>query len=518
MRSPAQVRPSLLFFMKTLEWYKVRPYPHIGTPLTWDDKKRICSYVKNKSKISKHSFHPFIHKTIVSRKLRKIYDKNGNLLNDGKREVLKPKVRDLYYSNHLDANIFSYYAHLLSKMYEKVLKEKKLNEVVTAYRKIPLYENGSLIRNKCNIDFANEVFKFIIDNVDKNIVCITLDIKSFFDNLNHNILKDAWNYVCKTEKLDEDHYAIFKNITKFSFVEEKDLFKLFQDKIIIKTKSGIEKKKRVKRLKYLQNQNAIAFCDRNDIHTIRKKGLIRSNKHTNSNIRNVGICQGSPISSVLANIYMLEFDEHINSEVFKLEGLYRRYSDDIVIICNVEDKQELIQLINYEIINKAKLEIQEDKTRIYHIKRINDRIQCYREFNGILNENSIKWDIEYLGFSFNGQITYLKTSALGKYFRKMKLATRRCRYFSNSIRNKSNGQIFKRRLFKKFSYIGARRKSKYERVKGTTDCWRKTHKLNWGNFITYAKLASKTMINNKIESQVKNHWKILNNEIKKASR
>jgi len=504
--------------MKTIEWYKVKPYPHIGIPLTWDDKKKICSYVKNKSKISEHSFHPFIHKTIVSRKLRKTYDEYGNILNDRKREVLKPKVRDIYYSNHLDANIFSYYAHLLNKMYERLLKEKKINEVVTAYRKIPLYENGSLIRNKCNVDFANEIFKFIIENVDKDIVCITLDIKSFFDNLCHNKLKDAWNCVCKTDKLEEDHYAIFKNITKFSFIEEEDIFKLFQDKIIVKTKSGLVKKKKIKRLKYLQNQNAIAFCERSDLHIIRKKGLIRSNKYSNSTLRNVGICQGSPISSVLANIYMLEFDEQINKEVLKLEGLYRRYSDDIVIICNAENKEGIIALVNDEINNKAKLEIQKDKTRIFHFKKNNEKIDCFREFNGVLNENSNNWNLEYLGFSFNGQFAYLKTSALGKYFRKMKLATRRCRYFSCTIRNKSNGQIFKRRLFKKFSYIGARRTRKYERVKGTTDCWRKAYKFNWGNFITYAKLASKTMINNKIESQIKNHWKILNNEIKKASR
>ena len=104
--------------MKEAEWFKIKLYTHIGYPLTWKDKKRVCSYVKDKKKIAKHSFLPFIHKQIVKRKLRKKYDKEGNLLNGGKRVILPPKIRDIYYSSHLDANIFAYYAHILEKKYK----------------------------------------------------------------------------------------------------------------------------------------------------------------------------------------------------------------------------------------------------------------------------------------------------------------------------------------------------------------------------------------------------------------
>ena len=35
-----------------------------------------------------------------------------------------------------------------------------------------------------------------------------------------------------------------------------------------------------------------------------------------------------------------------------------------------------------------------------------------------------------------------------------------------------------------------------------------SHRYDWGNFLTYAKLASETIPDNKIGGQVKRHWKI----------
>lgn len=139
--------------MKKHEWFRIRRYPHIGYPITTKNKKKVSSYIKNSSHISKHSFSPFIHKQIFSRKLRKVYDSFGNVKFDGERRQLKPKIRDIYYASHLDANIYSYYSSLLMKEYEKLLKDKGLDKVVTAYRRIPFNTH----RNKCNIDFANDV-------------------------------------------------------------------------------------------------------------------------------------------------------------------------------------------------------------------------------------------------------------------------------------------------------------------------------------------------------------------------
>lgn len=508
----------ILFYMKKKEWFKIKQYPHIGLPLTWDDKKRVCSYVKNKKNISKHSFLPFIRKEIISKKLRKEYDDKGNLLNNGKRKLLPPKVRPILYSNHLDSNIFAYYAYTLGKMYDKKLKEKELDEVVTAYRGIPLDPTNENSRNKCNIDFANDVFNFIRHNINNDIVAITFDIKDFFNTLNHRKLKDSWAYLIGEEKLPDDHYNVYRNITKYSYVEEKDLFKLFQRKIITETKSGKRRKKEVKKLRYMRQQGAVAFCEKEDIHLIRKKGLIRANKYTDDKkLRNYGICQGSPISSTLANIYMLEFDEYFQNEVMKVKGLYRRYSDDMVIVCPLDSKNYFVSEMEHQIKEISKLEIQKSKTQIFHFKIQDSKAICLQEFEGVLNENSHKRNFEYLGFSFDGEVASLKTSTIAKYYRKMKLSVKRSKYYSNVINNSSKGQIFKRRLYKQFSYIGSLRSKKYERKNGTTNEWEVTKKYNWGNFITYAKLAAKALDKNNVSGQIKKHWKNLNKEIKKPA-
>ena len=502
--------------MKKKEWFKIRYYPHIGYPLTNTDKQRVCSYIKNKEKIKSHSFFPFIHKTIKTRKFRKEYDKERNLLHEGKRIVFKPKKREIFYSNHLDANIFSYYGHLLNKQYTKVLKGKGLNDTVTAYRQLPLFENGKKVRNKCNIDFAYELFNFIKYS-NTNQVAITFDISNFFDTLHHSLLKKMWCKIYDWDELPADHYNIFKNITKFSYVEEAQLFELFKNQIILKTKSGIIRKKKVDKPKYLFNSNAIAYCEKSDIHLIRSKGLIRANKHINGKIRMTGICQGSPISSVLANIYMLEFDEHINNEIKKVNGLYRRYSDDIVIVCPPNKKDYFINSLKTEIKRLVNLEIQENKTQIFHFIRKEDgTLNCLQEINGKINENSSKYSFDYLGFSFDGNSICLKTSSLAKYYRKMKQYVRRCFYYSLVIQNQTNGKIFKRRIYKRFSYIGAWRTRKYKRKPGTTDQWIKTDIYNWGNYITYAKFAYKTMKDLKIKKQIKNHWKNINAQIKNS--
>ena len=500
------------------EWFKIKLYPHIGLPLTWNDKKRVCSYIKNKDYIAKHSFLPFIRKELISKKLRKEYDNLGNLLNNGKRKMFDPKVRPILYSSHLDSNIFAYYAHLLGKKYDVILKNKGLDEVVTAYRSVPVDKSKEAGRYKCNIDFANDVFNFIRQNIKSDIVAITFDIKDFFNSLDHRKLKNSWAYVLGMEDLPEDHYNVYRNITKYSFVEEKDLFKLFQSRIIVETRSGQRRKKVVKKLRYMKDQGAIAFCEKNDIHEIRRKGLIRVNKYTDDKqLRNYGICQGSSISSVLANIYMIEFDDYFQKEVTKVKGLYRRYSDDMVVVCGLKSKDYFVSEMEKQINILSKLEIQNNKTQIIHFKIKNKKPICLQEFDGNINHNSDKRNFEYLGFCFNGETASLKTSSISKYYRKMKSSVKRSKYYSKVINNASRGQIFKRRLFKQYSYIGSHRSKKYERKKGTTDEWRITKKYNWGNFITYAKLAAKTLNNNIVKSQIKNLWKNLNNEINKPA-
>jgi hypothetical protein len=93
------------------------------------------------------------------------------------------KKKRTFYASHLDSLIYSYYAFELSNKYEEKIRQYNLQEVVNAYRTVPVnpaIENGS---NKCNIDFANDVFKYILDYKEDDFTVIAFDISSFFDNL-----------------------------------------------------------------------------------------------------------------------------------------------------------------------------------------------------------------------------------------------------------------------------------------------------------------------------------------------
>lgn len=95
--------------MDVEEWRKIqeqkRPpqYAHFDYRVTL---KQCWSYITNPENISKHSFYPFIHYDIKSRKIK-----------DGKKA--NPKIRHIYYAAHLDAWIYKYYAYLLNELYNK---------------------------------------------------------------------------------------------------------------------------------------------------------------------------------------------------------------------------------------------------------------------------------------------------------------------------------------------------------------------------------------------------------------
>lgn len=509
---------------KKKDWFKIKRYPHIGLPLDNRDRfKWIESYVTNPAAIAKHAFLPFIHKTSKVKKFRKDYSNLDGSLNEefksGTKVLRKEseKKRELFYASHMDSLIFSYYAMLLSNSYEDKIKENQLDEVVNAYRSVPVNPSKNDSSNKCNIDFANDVFKYVLTYKKEEFTVIAFDISSFFDNLNHKLLRDVWADVLGVEKLPIDHFNVFKNITRFSHVDIVDIFEEFKDKIytrkINKLGELLEiKQKKVDKIKYLRNQDAIAFCKEKEFFKLKGKLLQPSKTRIIDDIevyRDFGIPQGSPISSVLANIYLLHFDTLVNKFISDNGGIYRRYSDDMVVICPIACKEVLTQLV-YEEIKKYKLEIQEKKTQIFQFKRNDKKLICGQEFEGVTNWNK---NFIYLGFEFDGSNVLLKSASISGYYRKMKRSVRRAKYFSTRKYSPNKDIIFKRRIFKKFSYKGAKRNRKFiwnEEEKKFI----KTDSYNWGNFLSYAYKASNILINNKIKQQTKRHWNILNKLIK----
>lgn len=509
---------------KEKDWFKLKRYPHIGNPLLAKDRHVwIEPYITNPLKVSAHNFLPLIHKKSKVRKFRKEYcEACGKLLYtviNGKKSVRnasKPKERELYYAGHLDALVYSYYAELLTKEYEKILSQKNLVDVVTAYRKIPV-EIGSK-KHKCNIDFAVDVFKSINEYPKDNFVAIAFDIKGFFDNLNHKLLREQWKTVLgiHDQPLPEDHFNIYRNITRFSYIDLVDIFQEFQNQIFVKTTAQGKPtitRKRVSKIKYLKKGNAIAFCTK-DEYLAKRKSLVKKQRFVkddtgNTITKDFGIPQGSPISAVLANIYMLDFDYEINKYLESIGGIYRRYSDDMVAICPLDKKDDVIKEFANKIKNSC-LTIQDKKTQIFHFERQTRILKCGQEFpNGInYNKNFI-----YLGLEFDGVDAKIKSASISGYYRKMKRTIKRGKYFSRKPLNKYSGELFKARLLKRFSYKGANRRNKYL-WNASKSYFEITQHFDWGNFISYAKKAQKIKFPNKIKTQTKRHWNKLEKLLK----
>jgi len=485
------------------EWLKFKKYPHIGRPLTKKkDGAWVHSYVTNPENIVKHKFVPLLHRTITQRKYRP--DENAQKNQSGKRQrSIKPKKqRQIYFSSHLDSIIYSYYNHILTIAYEDFLNDKPYGHVAVAYRKIPLGNGKS--GNKCNIEFAFEAFDFIQKNKNRELSIIVADITSFFDNLDHRLLHSQWKRILKTNNLREDHYAIFKNLVAKKYVNENELFKRFKHKLVVErfkphdTSEKELKRKHVKKIYNLRHEKVVAFCYTDEFFD-EATDLIRVDKPYKNTIRNNqgkeeirGIPQGTPISATLANVYMLDFDERVYeaaSDISK-NAYYQRYSDDLIIICDRKDEDYFYDLVRYEVEEKAKLDIQPKKTKIYRYGLNKDS-----EFKGgivVDGKVNLNKQLEYLGFTYDGYKVRVKAAGFSKFYRTMKRSFKRGAHFAKKAHIPSDS-LFETRLYKRFTHLGSKRRLKWFPDPGSPSGYSRSLQYDWGNFISYLNKANLVM-------------------------
>jgi hypothetical protein len=481
------------------DWFKVRKYPHFGLPIEDKNEKWVREYVSNPKSVLAHSFYPFLHRLKKQRKFRKVRDANGFYTGE---HIVSTKDRNIHYAAHLDANVFAYYASLLNKAYEEEIVKIGIEKYPTAYRRIEK-PNGK--GNCSNVDFAEEVFSFIRNKKENGFLAIIFDITSFFDELDHKILKKSWRDLLGASTLPDDHFKIFKQVTKYTYCREKEVFDEFKNEIVIKTKSGEIKRKAVKKFGFLKRERAISFCAAAEFRSrIVAKNRILKNRQPK------GIPQGSPISSILANIYLMKFDEEVSKTCTACSALYRRYSDDIVVVCNEGDK-EIIKSKIMETIASLELRIQKEKTKEYEFIQAEGKLKCFRIFGDVKNPN---FKFDYLGFEFDGESSFIKSASVSNFYRKMKRALRRASFYSQTTAVIENrGKVFRGRLYKRFSHIGMERRIKYVRDYFNPSKFHKTKFYDWGNFLSYVLRAARTMDYSRVRSQVRGHWKLLNHKI-----
>lgn len=390
--------------------------------------------------IAKHSFYPFIDYQIISEKLA--IDSTTNKL------YPKRKERPIAYASHVDSHIYSYYAWRLGRLYEVELKNSGIQDSILAFRSL----------GKCNIEFANQVFNDILGMGECGVVA--LDITGFFNNLDHALLKKSWASLLSRSNLSSDHYAVFKSITAYSLVDRTSLYKLF-DISVHNPKNGRHR-----------------VCEPSEFrNTVRAKGHVKVNKDK------YGIPQGSPISALLSNIYMLNFDKQMCALVTNIGGKYYRYCDDMLFIVPIS-KQSSIAGDARRAIKDLRIDINTEKTEMRQFKRKDGVLQANRP-------------LQYLGFMFDGNTKIIRSAALARYSDRMKRGVRlakltRIKY--NRLRIEKGGarkDTYRRKLYERYSHLGQR------------------------NFIRYGLRAAQIMNSKAIRSQIKPLWNRLTEELKK---
>lgn len=418
------------------EWYKRRRYLHFDLPI---GPKQAIANVTDPDRVAAHSFYPFVHTTIKSTKT--------STDPQTKRRERKIKERDVAYAAHVDSHVYAYYAHLLTSLYETAIRANGVDSCSLAFR--PL--------GKSNIEFAKEAFDQIVAHSPCCVLAI--DVKGFFDNLDHDLLKSAWARILGLSRLPQDHFNVYKSVTQWCFVDKEPLYERLGISIHNPNKG-----------------NRTRLCTPEQFRKlVRGGGLLKPNAQRR------GIPQGSPISAILSNVYMFSFDEKLLAYASAIGAAYYRYCDDIILILPAAVRDEVHATL-LQLISEVQLEVQEEKTEERYFELVDGHLTA-------------KQPIQYLGFTFDGEHMRIRETSLCRYFERMRRGVRiaqntKRKCDSNRISDgRSAKPLYLKKLYRKYSYLGRR------------------------NFVSYGSRAVKLMHSNSIRRQLKPLWEKLIREI-----
>ncbi len=371
-------------------WYRyikdhgdAKGYAHFDKRTSLKDY-RTRRNVLNPKWVAEHAFWPLIQ-------FDKSKDKFVGKKNGKPAHRIKKNPRTIRYCSHIDRCIYQKYSFLLDQQYNRVAAEKGIDSSAIAYR-----TNQSLN----NLHHA----KRAIDFIERTEQCLILvsDFASYFDQINHALLKKAVCSLMGEDSLPADLYAVFKSITMYSSWPWTSLMSFWKKGNPRITRKEINSKELVLPRKVFRS-------------------LVGDEAKRNDSGK--GIPQGSPISAVLSNIYLIDFDESVHAQVAKQSGLYMRYCDDLLIVLPVDGNGQNLGLVN-ELLSEIKsypgITIQEEKTSLLKYEKNEHGAGSIVSINRETGAIESKTVLDYLGVMFDGVNRKLRPKAISKYHYRMR--------------------------------------------------------------------------------------------------
>ncbi len=379
----------------------LKQYRHLDNIIGLTEAQEVVSKIEAGER---HQYLPLLRYYVKWRRA----DRQTRVLENRKvrfrTEKREAKSRPISYASHKDAIAYKYVREGLSPLFEKSLAEDGLSENILAYRRIP---KGKGPGNKSNIDFAAEAFEAIKSL--ENCCVVAVDIKDYFGSIDHKLLKQRLLRLLDTHQLPRDLARAFKNVTQYRIIDLDDAYRAlgFSEKIDGQLRFKLKKSKIPRKL-----------CSSTDFREkIVKAGLVKDNPQAH------GIPQGTPVSDILANLFLRDVDLILKKYSENKGGYFFRYSDDILLILPGDGRaaNKAEQFVSKCLKQHSPLlKLGADKTEISIFK---NGISAYNLHPVRYSKRKAKsysnLGISYLGFRFDGHRTFLRNSTIANLRRKI---------------------------------------------------------------------------------------------------
>lgn len=309
----------------------------------------VCSKVKNKEKAEKFMLYKSEH--IINIK-NKLMSKNLDFSKYSIFLITDPKCRVIMSQN---------------------IEDKVINHLVAKYLLVDVYENiytNSMCATRINkgSSYGIHLLKNYLNKIKykyTNFYYLKIDIKKYFYNIDHNILKSILSHKIKDKDALEVLYKIIDS-TNSNYINRR-----------------IDNLK-INRINYLKDNHLIKEVEEIPLYEYDK-----------------GCSIGNQTSQAFGLIYLYEFNHYLKEKLHLKYVI--NYMDDFIIIHEDKDYLKLcLKQIRKYLFDNLKLELNEKKTRIDNIK------------NGI----------DFLGYRFiiknNKVITKLRNRVKKNFKKKLK--------------------------------------------------------------------------------------------------